>query len=139
MKEAIVDATRFAELGKLVNEHFALYSGDDASCLQLIQAGGKGLISVAANIFPVQMNAMVQAAVEGDLLMAIDLQQALMPIFVALNIESNPIPLKWALARMGYIENILCLPLTSLTAANGIAVADVLVNMGLIKKDNNNA
>jgi 4-hydroxy-tetrahydrodipicolinate synthase len=138
LKEAVVDAARFAALATISNDKFVLYSGDDASCLQLLAAGGKGLISVAANIIPAQMCAMVQAAIDDNIVLANDLQQALKPIFTVLNIESNPIPLKWALAQMGYIENVLCLPLTSLTKANETAVAETLVAMGLIKKDNKN-
>ena len=137
LKEAVIDTERFMALAKIANDHFTLYSGDDASCLQLIKMGGKGVISVAANIIPAKMQMMVQAAIDDDFPTVNKLHTSLLPLFNVLNIESNPIPLKWALAQMGYIGDKLCLPLTSLTKKNQSAIAEVLCNIGLIKGNNN--
>jgi len=133
LKETVVDPQRLAALAKIITDDFILYSGDDANCLTLIQAGGKGVISVAANIIPKQMRSMVQAMLDGDVATAEDLHRSLEPLFTVLNIESNPIPLKWALAQMGYIKDVLASPLTILTAQNQPKLSEALLNAGLIK------
>ena len=132
LKEAVVDNNRFQDLAAIAAEDFLLYSGDDSSCIGFIAAGAQGVISVAANVVPKQMCTMVQAALQGERTIVQDLQQQLLPLLTALNIESNPIPLKWALAQMGYIKNILCPPLMPLTIANERIVKDALHNFGLL-------
>lgn len=139
LKEAVVEHARFNELASIANKNFVLYSGDDLSSVQFIEAGAQGVISVAANIVPTQMRAMVTAALQDDQGRVQDLRQSLLPLFTALNIEPNPIPLKWALAEMGYIKNILCSPLMPLTVANEGVVREALLDAGLLGKDNNNA
>ena len=134
LKEAVIDEFRFKQLATIANKDFVLYSGDDLSCVQFIESGAQGVISVAANIAPIQMCAMVQAALQGEHVTVEALRQQLLPLLTALNVESNPIPLKWALTQMGYIENVLCPPLMPLTVANEGVVKDALHNAGLLDK-----
>lgn len=136
LKEAVIDQVRFDELASIAPKNFVLYSGDDLSSVEFIAAGAKGIISVAANIIPTQMEAMVKAALQGEQAIAQDLRQRLLPLLTALNIEPNPIPLKWALAEMGYIKNILCSPLLPLSVANEGVVRQALLDAGLLGKDN---
>ena len=91
-----------------------LYSGDDRSGLELIKAGGKAIISVAANIVPRAFHDMCATALSGDFVKAEEINQKLMPLYKALMAESNPIPTKWALMAMGMITGGIRLPLTPL-------------------------
>src|SRR5438270_636754 len=94
--------------------NFALYSGDDATALALILLGGHGVISVTANVAPKLMHQMCAAALVGDVKKARELNLKLLPLHQRLFVESNPIPVKWALAQMGMIEHGLRLPLSPL-------------------------
>jgi 4-hydroxy-tetrahydrodipicolinate synthase len=115
LKEAVTLETRFYQLRELCPPEFLLLSGDDLTCLEFIAAGGNGVISVAANIVPNQMQLMCQAALNDDMATAKKIHAQLATLFDALNLESNPIPLKWAMAQSGLIQNALRLPLTPLS------------------------
>lgn len=94
---------------------FAIYSGDDATAMELMLLGGRGNVSVTGNVAPGLMAAMCAAALRGDREQATQCDRRLQPLHKALFLESNPIPVKWALARMGRIADAIRLPLTPLS------------------------
>lgn len=114
IKEATGDLERARQLIAQCPDDFAVYSGDDASAVELILLGGKGNISVTANIAPRAMAQMCALALEGDAGAARQLNDSLARVHQQLFVESNPIPVKWALTRMGKIPAGIRLPLTPL-------------------------
>jgi len=114
LKEATPQVSRVRELLSLVPAGFALLSGDDASAVEFIGAGGQGVISVTANVAPRRMHDACVAALAGDLKSARTIDADLQPLHKDLFIEANPIPVKWAVARMGLIGNTIRLPLVEL-------------------------
>jgi len=96
---------------------FAVYSGDDASTLAMMLLGAHGAISVTANVAPKLMHEMYIAALNGDVAKAREINFRLLGLHRNLFVEANPIPVKWAVARMGLMKNTLRLPLTPLSAA----------------------
>ncbi|MBE9563155.1 MAG: 4-hydroxy-tetrahydrodipicolinate synthase [Proteobacteria bacterium] len=116
IKEAVGDLTRIKDLVAIASNNFAIYSGDDSTAMELILAGGKGTISVTANVAPKAMNAMCQAALAGNRAEAEAINNKLMGLHKKLFVESNPIPVKWAVHRMGLIPAGIRLPLTPLSA-----------------------
>jgi 4-hydroxy-tetrahydrodipicolinate synthase len=112
IKEATGDLDRAKELLRLCGPDFLLYSGDDATACEFCLLGGKGVISVTANVAPRLMHEMCIAAIAGDRVTAERLNERLAALHRALFIESNPIPTKWALHEMGLIEEGIRLPLT---------------------------
>lgn len=132
IKEATGDMQRARELIERVSDRIAVYSGDDATAVELILLGGKGNISVTANVAPRAMHELCAAALKGDADTARRLHDMLMPLHTQLFIESNPIPAKWALYEMGLISDGLRLPLTSLSADCQPAVREALKQCGLL-------
>ncbi|WP_020408086.1 4-hydroxy-tetrahydrodipicolinate synthase [Hahella ganghwensis] len=116
IKDATGDVPRGQALIESVGSDFAVYSGDDGTAVDLILAGGKGNISVTANVAPKLMSELCELALNGEYDAALALQAKLMPLHNALFLESNPIPVKWALAEMGLIQKGIRLPLTELDA-----------------------
>lgn len=114
IKEATGKVERLQEIKKRCDKAFEVYSGDDVSCLALMQAGASGVISVTANVVPEKMQIMSAAALNGDRALAEKINEELMPLHKALFIESNPIPTKWALHAMGKIKSGIRLPLLAL-------------------------
>ena len=115
IKEATGSLTRLKELQALVGADFALLSGDDASACDFLLQGGHGVISVTTNIAPKAMAQMIKAARAGNTAAAQALDKTLQPLHRDLFIESNPIPSKWALLRLGLISSDFArLPLTQL-------------------------
>jgi 4-hydroxy-tetrahydrodipicolinate synthase len=114
VKEAVAQVSRVREILERVPSSFAVLSGDDASACEVVLAGARGVISVTANVAPRAMAAMVAAAVKGDAAGARALDAGIAPLHEALFLETNPIPAKWALARMGLIGPGIRLPLTEL-------------------------
>ena len=112
IKDATGDVSRVAELASGCGDAFVLYSGDDATTLAFIAAGGHGCISVTANVAPRYMHDMCLAAIAGDMEHAAQLNDRLNLLHSTLFLESNPIPAKWALYEMGYVEKGIRLPLT---------------------------
>jgi len=94
-----------------------VYSGDDITALEIIVAGGKGVISVTANVAPADMHLFCKAALAGDKAVAEQLKNKLLPLHKDLFVETNPIPVKWALYKMGKIPAGIRLPLTPLAQA----------------------
>jgi 4-hydroxy-tetrahydrodipicolinate synthase len=133
IKEATGDLSRLAPLRAGCGEDFLLLSGDDATCRQFILQGGQGVISVTANVAPALMAEMCEAALEGDEALAAELDARLADLHRDLFIESNPIPVKWALERLGLIPGGLRLPLTPLSAAAQPIVEAAMRRAGLLR------
>ncbi len=132
IKEACADpVARAREIRKLCPD-FAIYSGDDASARQLCLEGGAGVISVTANVAPRLMHQMIAAALVGDAERAASLDERLAGLHRALFLESNPIPVKWALNAMGLIPDGIRLPLTWLTPHYQPAVREALMIAGAL-------
>src|SRR5687767_9056836 len=131
MKEATANLERNTDLIRRAPRGFAVYSGDDATCLALILMGGHGVISVTANVAPKLMHQMCAAALVGDVKKARELNFKLFPLHQKLFVEANPIPVKWALAEMGMIEGGLRLPLSPLDEKFHQTVREALHESGI--------
>jgi 4-hydroxy-tetrahydrodipicolinate synthase len=132
IKEATGSIERAQWLIRDLPKHFAVYSGDDPTAVALILCGGAGNISVTANVAPRQMHELCAAALRGDIATAMKLQFQLMPLHKNLFVEANPIPVKWALARMGRCGHALRLPLTQLSTGQQPVVEAALKSAGLL-------
>jgi 4-hydroxy-tetrahydrodipicolinate synthase len=126
IKEATGDLKRAAEIRKRCGAGFLLISGDDATAREFMLQGGQGVISVTANVAPKLMHEMCVAARAGDAAKAAAIDAELAPLHKALFLESNPIPVKWALQQMGRIPAGIRLPLTPLAADYQAAVRSAL-------------
>ncbi|MGH8419577.1 MAG: 4-hydroxy-tetrahydrodipicolinate synthase [Pseudomonas sp.] len=115
IKEATGDMQRAKDILAGVSSDFLVFSGDDATAVELILLGGKGNISVTANVAPRDMADLCEAAIAGDAVTARAIHEKLMPLNKTLFIESNPIPVKWALHEMGLMPDGIRLPLTWLS------------------------
>lgn len=131
LKDATGDLARAGQLLRRLPPTFALYSGNDDSALALMLLGGQGVISVTANVAPKLMRQMCDAALSSDLAKARALNARLMPLHTMLFVESNPIPVKWALQRMGKIEGGIRLPLVPLSPSGREAVQAALDEVAL--------
>jgi 4-hydroxy-tetrahydrodipicolinate synthase len=132
IKEATGNIERAQWLIRDVPKGFAVYSGDDPTAVALMLCGGQGNVSVTANIAPRQMHDLCKAAIAGDVRTAMEIQRKLMPVHRYLFVEANPIPLKWAMARMGLCGGTLRLPMTPLSSAHEAAVEAALRASGLV-------
>jgi len=132
IKEATGNIERAQWLIKEAPKGFAIYSGDDATSVALMLCGGQGNISVSANIAPRLMHEMCMAAVAGDAAKAMAIQLQLLPIHKHLFVEANPIPVKWAMARLGLCGPTLRLPMTQLEPANAPVVEAAMKAAGLL-------
>ena len=115
LKDATGDLARVQRLRELCGPDFAIYSGDDATACEFMLRGGDGVISVTANVAPALMRHMCDAALGGDRDGAERFNARLDPLHRALFVQSNPIPVKWAMAEMGLAQPGIRLPLTWLT------------------------
>lgn len=118
VKEAVPGADRVRQILAASREGFVVLSGDDASAREAILAGARGVISVTANVMPRAMADMVAAALRGDAPLAERLDAPLQGLHQALFLEANPIPVKWALARLGRIGPGIRLPMTELSESH---------------------
>jgi len=132
IKDATGDIARGSDLLQRVPKDFAVYSGDDASTLAMLLLGAHGTISVTANVAPRLMHEMCVAAMNGELAKAREINFRLLGLHRHLFVEANPIPVKWAVARMGKMKNILRLPLTPLTAGSQPVVEAAMRQAGVI-------
>ena len=132
IKEATADLQRVPELVQQSPEDFSVYSGDDLTAVELMLMGGRGNISVTANVAPDKMAALCSSATGGDAETSRALNRELLPLHNALFVESNPIPVKWALARMGKIGPGIRLPLTPLSQSQHNAVESAMAKAGII-------
>lgn len=120
-----------AALLKRTHGDFAIYSGDDASTLALLLLGAHGSISVTANVAPALMHEMCAAARNGEVARAREINFRLLGLHSKLFVEANPIPVKWAVARMGLMKNALRLPLTPLSQTAYAVVEDAMRQAGV--------
>ena len=132
IKEATGNIERAQWLIRQAPEGFAIYSGDDPTAVALMLCGGHGNVSVTANVAPRLMHELCIAAIAGDRKTAMAIQFKLLPVHKYLFVEANPIPVKWAAARMGLCGGTLRLPLTELTPPNMPAVESALRDAGLL-------
>nr|MBS0020743.1 4-hydroxy-tetrahydrodipicolinate synthase [Gammaproteobacteria bacterium] len=131
IKEA-TDVARVRILLERVDAAFAVYSGDDGMAMEAMLSGARGVISVTANVAPKLMHEMCARALCGDRAGATALNDRLVPLHEALFVESNPIPVKWALHTMDLIPPGIRLPLTTLSEANRLRVKTALQMAGLL-------
>lgn len=131
IKEAVCDMLRLQQLLDLCPE-IDIYSGDDLTAAAWMQAGAKGVISVAANIVPQYITQLANAALNNDSNICGQLTRQLTPLYKNIFIETNPIPVKWALSRMGLIRDELRLPMTSLAKEYRLLIEQTLRELQLI-------
>jgi 4-hydroxy-tetrahydrodipicolinate synthase len=132
IKEATANIERAQWLIREAPKGFAIYSGDDPTAVALMLCGGQGNVSVTANVAPRLMHELCVAAIAGDAKRAMEIQFRLMPLHKHLFVEANPIPVKWAMARMGLMGGALRLPMTQLAKANEAVVEGALRAAGLL-------
>lgn len=132
VKEATGDLARIERLRADCGPDFALYSGDDATAREFMLRGGDGVISVTANVAPRLMQALCEAALAGDRERAESLDAQLAALHRDLFVQSNPIPVKWAVAEMGLCQRGIRLPLTWLTDECEPRVRQAMVQAGLL-------
>lgn len=131
VKEAVPSMQRFGELAAMCQSGFGLLSGDDATAREAMANGACGVISVTANVVPLLMSRMIRAAGAGEQAQAAQIDAQLAALHQDLFLETNPIPVKWALERMGIIRGGLRLPLTPLAQEHHAAVAAALRQAGV--------
>lgn len=131
IKDATANMERGSDLIRRAPRGFAIYSGEDAGALALILLGGHGVISVTANVAPRLMREMCAAALVGDVKKAREINLKLLPLHQRLFIETNPAPVKWAMAQMGLIEPGIRLPLAPLSERCHEAVREALAEAGI--------
>jgi len=132
IKEATGNIERAQWLIRELPKKFAVYSGDDPTAVALMLCGGKGNISVTANIAPRLMHELCVAAMAGQVQKAMEIQFKLMPVHQKLFVEANPIPVKWAMAKMGLCGSTLRLPMTPLSKSQEPVLEAALRASGLI-------
>ena len=132
IKEASGNLSQVAELAHLCGDKVDIYSGNDDQILPILSLGGKGVISVLSNLMPAETSKMVKDYLNGDVAAARDAQLRLIPLINALFCEVNPIPVKAAMAAMGYGENYLRLPLTPMEPENEKKLLSLMKAEGLI-------
>ncbi|MFC3852520.1 4-hydroxy-tetrahydrodipicolinate synthase [Salinispirillum marinum] len=132
VKEATGDVSRVKAIKQLAGQDFALYSGDDATSKDFLLEGGDGLISVTANVSPLAMQNMCEAAMSGNLELAERLDNLLQPLHKNLFLESNPVPVKWALHLMGLIPPGIRLPLVPLHSQYHETLKHAMMESGIL-------
>jgi 4-hydroxy-tetrahydrodipicolinate synthase len=135
LKEATGSLSRARELQSVCPPEFTLLSGDDATAVELMGVGARGVISVTANVAPRRMREACDAAISGDLVKARAIDASLQALHRDLFIEASPIPVKWAVARMGLMGNAIRLPLVELSAAHQDIVLRAMQAAGVILED----
>jgi 4-hydroxy-tetrahydrodipicolinate synthase len=131
VKEASGNVTQMCEICATVPDDFLVLSGDDALTLPLMAVGGRGLVSVSSNEIPAEMSRLVELAEQGDFAGARALHQRLMPLLLVNFIESNPIPVKSAMATMGLLGEVYRLPMVPPRPASKQRIESVLQALGL--------
>jgi 4-hydroxy-tetrahydrodipicolinate synthase len=135
LKEATASLSRARELLSVCPADFSLLSGDDATAVDLMSVGARGVISVTANVAPRRMHEACRAALDGDLAQARAIDTSLQPLHKDLFVEANPIPAKWAVSRMGIIGNAIRLPLVELSPAHHETVLRAMRTAGVTLED----
>jgi 4-hydroxy-tetrahydrodipicolinate synthase len=132
VKEASGNMTQICEVCRVVPDDFTVLAGDDAMALPAMAVGGRGVISVASNVVPDRMARLVNAALAGDFGAARDEHHALLPLMLVNFIESNPIPVKAALAMMGLCAEVYRLPMVPPSEASRTKIRQTLAELGLV-------
>ncbi|MDN5874275.1 MAG: 4-hydroxy-tetrahydrodipicolinate synthase [Sinobacteraceae bacterium] len=132
IKEAKGSIERIHDLIRVCGDELMIFSGDDGTAMETMLVGGKGDISVTANVAPAMMHQMCEAAIAGDRETAERLDASLQPLHTALFLEPNPIPVKWALTQMGRIGPGIRLPMTPLDARFHQPLRETLNAMGIL-------
>ncbi len=132
IKEATGNIERAQWLLRDAPKGFSIYSGDDPTAVALMLCGGHGNVSVTANVAPRLMHQLCEAAIRGDARAAMDIQNRLLPLHKQLFVEANPIPVKWAMTRMGLCGPALRLPMTPLQPAFHAQVEAALRSAGVL-------
>jgi 4-hydroxy-tetrahydrodipicolinate synthase len=132
VKDATGNIARGTELLRAVPKSFAVYSGDDATAMALMFCGGRGNISVTANIVPRAMHELCVAAMAGRVAEAVAINDKLVPLHNKLFVEPNPVPVKWALQQMGKIHGGIRLPLVTLGAGSHELLRHALRESGVL-------
>lgn len=132
IKEATGQMTRLQQILRLSEGSIDVFSGDDLTGAQWMLAGAKGVISVTANVAPKLMAKMCDSAMDEDHAACLRLQDQLMPLHELMFVEANPIPVKWAMNKMGLIGEEIRLPMTSLSGIHHQALEKVLKSLELI-------
>jgi 4-hydroxy-tetrahydrodipicolinate synthase len=131
VKEASGNIAQIANLCATLPPDFAVLSGDDAITLAVAALGGRGVISVASNVIPAEMAALAQACLDGRFEDARALQRKWLPLMEVNFVESNPIPVKWAMARMGLLSPVYRLPMVPPSQASRERIERTLIESGL--------
>jgi 4-hydroxy-tetrahydrodipicolinate synthase len=126
VKEASGNMTQMCEVCRAVPPEFIVLSGDDALTLPLMAVGGRGIVSVASNVVPAEMSRMVESAEANDFAAARAVHMQLLPLMMVNFIESNPIPVKSAMAQLGLLEEVYRLPLVPPREASRSRIGEVL-------------
>ncbi|GAC1663659.1 MAG: 4-hydroxy-tetrahydrodipicolinate synthase [Candidatus Acidiferrum sp.] len=134
IKEASGNVLQMAAILSMVPEKFLVISGDDALTLPLIAIGGRGVVSVASNQIPAEMTRLTRAALQGDLATARELYRRYHPLMEVNFIESNPMPVKAAMAEMGLLQAVWRLPMVAPSAASQARIRAVLESLKLIEQ-----
>ena len=135
IKEAVDDPRRYKTLIEIANnssEPFYVLSGDDPTFFDFMKSGGHGVISVAANVIPVQVAEIAMSCLNGNFEDAREINQRYKNLFELLFIESNPIPVKWMLKKMSKIDSGIRLPLTQLQEKNHASIEDEMLKFKLL-------
>ncbi len=132
LKEAVGTFERNQQILSFCDDGFCLISGDDPSCLQMMELGAKGVISIAANVVPAQLHELCAAAAKGEFTRARQINHELSELFEVIMLESNPIPVKWALHEMSLCKPDLRLPLMELSQHHRSTIRRSLKKLGLL-------
>lgn len=132
VKEASGNVAQMMEVISILPKNFAVLSGDDNLTLPLMALGGKGVISVASNIIPNEMHQLTEYALNGDFENAAKLHYRLLPLFKGIFLETNPIPIKAALAMKGFIKEAYRLPMCEMKAENNEKLRQILKDLKLL-------
>ncbi|MDA3810926.1 MAG: 4-hydroxy-tetrahydrodipicolinate synthase [Spirochaetaceae bacterium] len=132
VKEASGNFGQMMDVLKRKPADFVLLSGDDNIAMPITLIGGSGVISVASNLIPTKMIEMISSALKGDLAKANEIHYKLLPLFKAMTLETNPIPVKTAMAISGMVEDVFRLPLCPLSEENRSKLTEVLKQQGLL-------
>jgi 4-hydroxy-tetrahydrodipicolinate synthase len=131
IKEATAGTERLTRLRELCPDDFCLLSGDDATSMDFILAGGDGVISVTANVAPRLMHGLCETSLAGEFRKAASIDDRLQGLHADLFVESNPIPVKWAVARMGLMDDGIRLPMTQLDEIHHDTLAAAMTRAGV--------
>jgi 4-hydroxy-tetrahydrodipicolinate synthase len=132
IKEANSNISKIVETAALVGDKLDIYSGNDDQIVPILSMGGSGIISVLSNVMPAKTVEICQRFWDGDVQGSARLQCEMMPLIKALFCEVNPIPVKAAMAAMGFCENYVRLPLTPMESEHEAAMLEIMRGHGLI-------